>query len=103
MDLRAGALLHVTSAASVQFVKPIFFRLIRVHADRITYDGWTWLDGYQLDATGDAVARRSIFVQRAGLRLLNPSALAPAPTKRTTRRPRRPVDNADRAGPARAG
>ncbi|WP_431974738.1 hypothetical protein [Micromonospora haikouensis] len=66
--LRAGTLLYVTRAASPQFVQPIFFRLIRVHADRITYHGWTWLDGYQVDARGDAVARRSIFVQPAGLR-----------------------------------
>jgi hypothetical protein len=29
--------------------------------------GWTWLDGYQLDAGGDAVERRSIFVQIDGL------------------------------------
>ncbi|WP_434090168.1 hypothetical protein [Micromonospora carbonacea] len=74
--LRAGTLLHVTRAASPQFVQPIFFRLIRVHADWVTYYGWTWLDGYQLDARGDAVARRSIFVQPAGLRVL---ASLPAP------------------------
>jgi hypothetical protein len=65
--LRAGELLHVTRAASVQFHKPIMFRLIRV-LDRPTFDGWIWLDGYQVDARGDAVARRSIFVQPAGLR-----------------------------------
>ncbi|WP_320067166.1 hypothetical protein [Micromonospora sp. RTGN7] len=65
-------LLHLTSAASPQFVRPIFFRLIRVHADWITYYGWIWLDGYQLDAKGDAVARRSIFVQEAGLVVLAP-------------------------------
>jgi hypothetical protein len=40
----------------------MMFRVIRVH-DWPTYDGWAWLDGYELDATGDAVARRSIFVQ----------------------------------------
>nr|WP_082106833.1 hypothetical protein [Micromonospora haikouensis] len=74
--LRAGTLLHVTRAASPQFVQPIFFRLIRVHADWITYHGWTWLDGYQMDVRGDAVARRSIFVQPAGLRVL---ANVPAP------------------------
>lgn len=75
--LRAGELLHVTRAASVQFVTPIFFRLIRV-LDWATYDGWIWLDGYQLDEKGDATARRSIFVQPAGLRKL----AAPAPVRR---------------------
>jgi hypothetical protein len=64
---RAGDILHVTREASVQFLTPIFFRVIRVH-DWPTYDGWLWLDGYQLNAVGDAVDRRSIFVQSSGLR-----------------------------------
>jgi hypothetical protein len=57
----------VTRAASVQFVEPLLFRVIRVH-DWPTYDGWVWLDGYELNAAGDAVERRSIFVQVNGLR-----------------------------------
>lgn len=67
MTPRAGDILHVTREASVQFATPIFFRVIRVH-DWPTYDGWLWLDGYQLNAAGDAVERRSIFVQNGGLR-----------------------------------
>lgn len=67
MTPRAGDILHVTREASVQFATPIFFRVIRVH-DWPTYDGWLWLDGYQLNAAGDAVERRSIFVQISGLR-----------------------------------
>ncbi|MGB2569648.1 hypothetical protein ACPFP2_14520 [Micromonospora citrea] len=65
--MRAGDLLLVTRAASVQFVRPIRFRVIRV-LDLTTYPGWVWLDGYQLDDRDQAVARRSIYVQRAGLR-----------------------------------
>ncbi|SCF18803.1 hypothetical protein GA0070618_3868 [Micromonospora echinospora] len=82
--LRAGDLLHVTQAASVQFHKPIVLRLIRV-LDWPTFDGWVWLDGYQLDTKGDAVARRSIFVQPVGLRKLTS---APAPRRRAGSRPR---------------
>jgi hypothetical protein len=63
---KTGDVLRVTKAASVQFVQPILFRVIRVH-DWQTYDGWAWLDGYQLNATGDAIERRSIFVQLQGL------------------------------------
>jgi hypothetical protein len=63
--LRAGDLVYVTRAAGVQFTRPVTFRLIRV-LDWPTYDGWVWRDGYQPDATGDAVTRRSIFVQPAG-------------------------------------
>ena len=59
---RSGDVLHVTRAASVQFLRPIMFRVIRV-LDWPTYDGWLWLDGYELNAAGDAVNRRSIFVQ----------------------------------------
>ncbi|MFG1654329.1 hypothetical protein ACGFIE_30780 [Micromonospora sp. NPDC049275] len=70
--MKAGDMLIVGREASVQFIRPIRFRLIRV-LDWITYDGWIWLDGYQLDDRGDAVARRSIFVMKAGLRS------APAP------------------------
>jgi hypothetical protein len=63
---RSGDVLRVTRAASVQFSHPMLFRVIRVH-DWKTYDGWAWLDGYQLNAAGDAVERRSIFVQLNGL------------------------------------
>lgn len=66
---RSGDVLHVTREASVQFVKPILFRVIRT-LDWPTYDGWLWLDGYELNPAGDAVNRRSIFVQAAGLRTL---------------------------------
>jgi hypothetical protein len=84
---RSGDVLNVTRAASVQFLRPISFRVIRV-LDRPTYDGWLWLDGYELNAAGDAVNRRSIFVQQDGLRQ---SQAAPAPRKHTVRTNRRPV------------
>ncbi|MEU4555927.1 hypothetical protein [Micromonospora violae] len=67
VGVKAGDVLIVDRAASVQFTRPIRFRLIRV-LDWITYDGWVWLDGYELDSRGDALARRSIFVMKAGLR-----------------------------------
>ncbi|MFI7021788.1 hypothetical protein [Micromonospora sp. NPDC049900] len=67
--MRAGDLLRVTRRASVQFRRSIMFRVIR-ELDWTTYDGWVWLDGYQLDIQGNAVTRRSIFVQRAGLVLV---------------------------------
>lgn len=76
---KAGDLVHVTRAASVQFVNPIMCRVIRV-LDWITYDRWCWLDVYELNAKGDAVARRSIFVQPAGLQIQRP---APTPRKPT--------------------
>ncbi|WFE38776.1 hypothetical protein [Micromonospora sp. WMMD998] len=63
---KVGDLVQVTRAASPQFVKPIMFRVIR-QLEWTTYDGWVWLDGYQLDRHGDAVARRSLFVKPAAL------------------------------------
>lgn len=75
---RAGDVLRVTRAASVQFAEPMLFRVIRVH-DWPTYEGWVWLDGYQLNPAGEAVARRSIFVQLNGLQraYLGPGTTAP--------------------------
>ncbi|MGC5331003.1 hypothetical protein [Micromonospora sp. DT62] len=70
MKLNPGDVLLVTKEASVQFTEPMSFRLIKVVTDWITYDGWLWLDGYQLDAKGTATAKRRIFVQRTGLRVL---------------------------------
>lgn len=86
---RSGDVLKVTKDASVQFTEPVLFRVIRVH-DWPTYDGWVWLDGYQLNGVGDAVERRSIFVQLGGLRQVG---TAPDPRTRNARRP----------GPANAG
>ncbi|WFE54157.1 hypothetical protein [Micromonospora sp. WMMD1155] len=65
---RAGDVVLLTDAASVQFRKPIVVRVIREIPDRYTYDGWLWLDAYQLNAKGEAVARRELFVMRAGVR-----------------------------------
>ncbi len=80
---RSGDVLHLTKAASVQFTSPKLFRVIRVH-DWPTYDGWVWLDGYELNAAGDAVERRSVFVQLSGLRQIGK---APDPRTRNSRRP----------------
>lgn len=83
---RSGDVLHVTREASVQFAsQPIYFRVIRVH-DWPTYDGWVWLDGYELNSLGEAVDRRSIFVQLRGLRPLRTAA--------PVRRPRIPARRA---------
>jgi hypothetical protein len=63
---RSGDVLRVTRQASVQFTEPMMFRVIRVH-DWQTLDGWAWLDGYELDSAGEAIERRSIFVELNGL------------------------------------
>jgi hypothetical protein len=79
---RSGDVVRVTRAASVQFVEPMLFRVIRVH-DWPTYEGWAWLDGYQLNSVGDAIARRSIFVQLAGL-MPGRAGVAPAQSRSRT-------------------
>jgi hypothetical protein len=78
---RSGDVLRVTKAASVQFTEPMLFRVIRVH-DWPTYDGWAWLDGYQLDNSGDAIERRSIFVLIDGLQQVAPAVSSPRPQPR---------------------
>src|SRR5215467_11143031 len=77
---RSGEVLRVTRAASVQFAaSPLLFRIIRVH-DWSTYDGWAWLDGYELNASGEAVSRRSIFVKVRGLQPAGPPGSNRPPT-----------------------
>ncbi|MEO3925939.1 hypothetical protein ABGB07_19020 [Micromonosporaceae bacterium B7E4] len=66
---RPGMVVQVGAAASVQFGgrRALLFRVTRV-AERPTYPGWCWLTGYTLDEYGEAVQRREIYVQFAGLR-----------------------------------
>jgi hypothetical protein len=78
---QAGDILIVTREASVQFTRPMTFRVIRQH-DWPTYDGWSWIDGYQLNHCGDAVNRRSIFVQLAGLKRLTQPGRCQAPQRK---------------------
>ncbi|MGC4758424.1 hypothetical protein [Micromonospora trifolii] len=85
--MKAGDVIHLTAAASVQFLRPIFVRVTRELPERHTYDGWVWIEGYQLNAAGDAVAQRELYVMRAGVRL---QALPVKPTSRAKRR-RNPV------------
>lgn len=42
---------------------------------RTTYVGWAWLTGYVLDTHGNAVERREVFVQEAGLIWVDPASL----------------------------
>lgn len=63
----SGDIVVLSRAASVQFVNPRLFRVIRVH-DWPTYDGWAWIDGYELNPAGDAVDQRTVFVSLDGLR-----------------------------------
>ncbi|MET8250503.1 hypothetical protein [Micromonospora sp. NPDC005197] len=79
---QTGDVLRLTRAASVQFMRPITVRVIRI-LDWPTYDGWLWLDGYELAASGDAVACRSLFVMPAGLIWQD----SPPVVRKTSRRP----------------
>ncbi|MGC4812514.1 hypothetical protein ACLQ29_18470 [Micromonospora sp. DT228] len=85
MTPRAGDVLRITRACSVQFLRPFRFRVIRV-LDWHTYHGWLWIDGYQLNSAGDATARRSIFVMRGGLvKVTAPVIVQPAARPRRSR------------------
>ena len=72
--IRAGDVVLVSRAASVQFAGAAGFAFLVVEVDtRPTYAGWVWLDGYQLDERGRTVERRRIFVRRDGLRRPRPT------------------------------
>ncbi|MEU8374118.1 MULTISPECIES: hypothetical protein [unclassified Micromonospora] len=76
--VRSGDVLRLSRAASVQFVRPITVRVIRVLTDWHTYDGWVWVDAYVLDAAGDAVSRRTLFLQPSGAGRLKAPVRTPA-------------------------
>ncbi|MFI6762461.1 hypothetical protein ACIBF5_25330 [Micromonospora sp. NPDC050417] len=80
----AGDLLRIDARASVQFIgaPPLIFRVISV-SEKATYDGWAWITGYVLNAKGEAVEKRELFVQPAGLQLIPVGA-----TKQPVRRRR---------------
>jgi hypothetical protein len=65
---RTGDLIRLTATASVQFGGScaVLFRVIRVDR-RPTYADWVWLIGYSVDEQGNAIERREVFVQIAGL------------------------------------
>lgn len=86
-----GDVLILGRRASVQFTEPIRFRVIRINEwTKGASAGWIWLDGYELNAAGDAVEQRTVFVQLAGIRrIANPEPAAGANGTRTTRRARR--------------
>ena len=67
-------MVHVGPTASPQFQagNAFVFRVIRVHDWHTSWEGWAWLDGYVLNAAGDAVERRSIYVDLGGLRPADP-------------------------------
>ncbi|WP_330466949.1 hypothetical protein [Micromonospora zamorensis] len=63
-----GDLLVIDGGASVQFAgdRALTLRVVSV-CDWPTYEGWVWLTGYVINRRGNAIAKREIFVQRAGL------------------------------------
>ncbi|MEV6345026.1 hypothetical protein [Actinoplanes sp. NPDC051851] len=66
---RPGDVVIVDGKASVQFAdtRRLLFRVISV-GSKPTYEGWAWLQGYSLNSAGEAIERREIYVQHAGLR-----------------------------------
>lgn len=52
--------------ASIQFAHPFPFHILAVRTWS-TYEAWVWLEGVQLDANGEFVLLRTIWVKVAGL------------------------------------
>lgn len=84
---RSGDVLRLDVRASVQFGgdRAIWFRVIRP-MDITCTRGWVWLDGFELNADGDALLRREVFVQLAGLRMVDPVWVARREADRLRRR-----------------
>ncbi|GAB1642565.1 hypothetical protein [Krasilnikovia sp. MM14-A1259] len=66
-DIKSGHVYRVGADCGVPHnFRPIHFRVVSVDPAS-TWDGMAWLEGYELDRTGQAVARRRIYVIAAGL------------------------------------
>ena len=69
-SIKPGAVVYVGASASIQFrSRPIYFRVAKVLNWPVS-DGWIWLRGYEVNILGEALLRRHIFVQAAGVVLL---------------------------------
>lgn len=101
---RSGDVVYITRAASVQFAVPFLFRVISSRVYGHTPDGWAWITGYELTDTGDAVARRDLFVQLAGLRTVpeQPVAKPPAVRRPTNTSPSIPTQRTRTTSTARS-
>ncbi|MGW1059384.1 hypothetical protein [Micromonospora rubida] len=80
--LRPGAVLMIDGCASVQFAgdRALTFRIVSV-PDLPTYHGWIWLTGYALGPSGEATARREVYVRTAGLHVQRPAPAVVQPRR----------------------
>lgn len=85
---KPGALVLLDGRASVQFGgdRALWLRVTAV-GDWPAFDGWVWLTEYVINPRdGQALARREVLAQIAGLQI-GPSSSVPSPTPaRTARR-----------------
>ncbi|MFC4017182.1 hypothetical protein ACFOW4_04380 [Micromonospora sp. GCM10011542] len=88
-EIQCGDVLHLTREASPQFARAITVRVIRALADRHTYQGWLWIECYELAPHGEAVARRELYLMAAGVRWLASAPPAPVRGHRRPALPRR--------------
>ncbi|MEU1809449.1 hypothetical protein O7622_02045 [Micromonospora sp. WMMD1076] len=85
--IHGGEVLRLTRAASPQFVVPVVVRVIRLCDFRSPPPyGWEWIDAYQLNRSGDAVARRELFVLLEGVTRLTDPLGPPLARRRTPAR-----------------
>lgn len=68
--LLAGKTVWLGPDAGIQFrIRPIWFQVVAVVEDWPSYwAGAVWIDGYQLDQSGNRVERRKIYVIEQGVR-----------------------------------
>jgi hypothetical protein len=78
---RPGDIVTVDQRAAHYLQTPIRLRILLVQRS-ITYDGWAWLHGFELDATGRLGERRAVFVELAGLYRPPGTPPSPAPWRR---------------------
>ncbi|MEU1587613.1 hypothetical protein [Micromonospora sp. NPDC005710] len=73
--MKPGDVVLIGAACSVQFSgdRALMLRLMSI-GEADPYNDWIWLTGYVLNERGTALAKRELYVLRAGLRIQRRSA-----------------------------
>lgn len=78
-----GTVLHLGPAAGVQWRHaPIWFLVVGELDWKTSWHGTVYLDGYQIDTNGKTVARRTVYVIKAGVRVVPPQPPPVLPRRR---------------------
>ncbi|MGC4773357.1 hypothetical protein ACLQ25_30855 [Micromonospora sp. DT44] len=87
--MKSGDIVLVGAACSPQFTgdRALMLRVVSV-GEADPYHDWIWITGYVLDMRGNAIAKREVYVMKAGLVIQRRTAPASVQPRRSSSRVR---------------